>query len=226
LDLLNREVAMPSAPSSPSQLEPAFWTQPLAAILSALGTGTTGLSSVEATRRLRRFGPNELQARRERTLLVRFLVRFNNPLVLILLAASAVSAFTGEKVSLFIIGVIVLMSVTLDFIQEVRAASAAERLKKRVAARATVLRDSQPIEIPLSEVVPGDMVQLAAGDVVPADAMLVEARDLFVNQALLTGEAYPAGKDARAPGPPAADLGAATNACSWERPWSAAAHAH
>ena len=91
-----------------------------------------------------------------------------------------------------------MLSVTLDFLQEHRAGQAAERLKASVAVRATVLRDGAACEIPVAELVPGDVVRLAAGDLVPADGRVLEARDFFVNQALLTGEPYPVEKHARA----------------------------
>jgi P-type Mg2+ transporter len=150
-----------------------------------------GLTSEEAAARLARFGPNVLVAHRQRRLLLEFLSRFRNPLVLLLLAASAISALTGEVTSFGIIAVIVLMSVTLDFVQEHRAGRAAERLKASVAVRATVIRNGRTHEIPVGEVVPGDVVRLSAGDLVPADGHVLEARDFFVNQALLTGEPYP-----------------------------------
>ena len=118
------------------------------------------------------------------------------PLVIILLAASALSAFTGDVTSFFIIVVIVVMSVSLDFVQEYRAGQAAERLRQSVAVRAHVLRDGQPREMPVAELVPGDVVLLSAGDLVPADGRVLEAHDFFVNQALLTGESYPVEKRA------------------------------
>jgi len=159
---------------------------------------TPGLTSAEARARLARYGPNVVAPHRPRRLALEFLARFRNPLVLLLLAASAVAALTGEVTSFGIIAVIVVLSVTLDFLQEHRAGRAAERLKASVAVRATVLRDGVACEIPVAELVPGDVVRLAAGDLVPADGRVLEARDFFVNQALLTGEPYPVEKHARA----------------------------
>ena len=160
-------------------------------------TASTGLSSREAAVRRARYGPNVLAARRQRRMLLEFLARFRNPLVLLLLAASAVSAVTGEVTSFGIITVIVVISVTLDFVQEHRAGRAAERLKASVAVRTTVLRDGVAREAPVSEIVPGDVVRVAAGDSVPADGRVLEARDFFVNEALLTGEPYPVEKHPR-----------------------------
>ena len=156
----------------------------------------TGLTSAEAAARLARDGPNLIGVHRRRALALEFLSRFRNPLVLLLLAASGISALTGDVVSFLIIASMVMVSVTLDFVQEHRAGRAAERLKASVAVHATVLRDGATREVPVAEVVAGDLVRLSAGDVVPADGCVVEAHDLFVNQALLTGEAYPVEKHA------------------------------
>jgi Mg2+-importing ATPase len=120
-------------------------------------------------------------------------------LVLILLFAAAVSAFTGDIPSFVIIEVIVLMSVILDVTQEHQAQNAADSLRRQVSLSAKVLRDRQSIDIPAMEIVPGDVVLLSAGDLVPADARLLEARDLYVDEALLTGEAYPAEKQVAPP---------------------------
>ncbi|MGE5027614.1 MAG: magnesium-translocating P-type ATPase, partial [Betaproteobacteria bacterium] len=122
------------------------------------------------------------------------------------------SALTGEMASFLIISAMVLMSVTLDTIQEYRAGRAAERLKQSVAVRATVLRAGRRVEIPLSGVVPGDVVLLSAGDAIPADGCLLEATDFFVNQALLTGEAYPVEKRVVETPGAGGDFSAATNA--------------
>ncbi len=181
----------------------------VADLLNRLATGTAGLASDEAARRLAADGPNQLEERAKRRLLIDFLGRFKNPLVLVLLAAAAIAAVTGDPPSFFIITTIVLLSVLLDFVQEHRAQSAAESLQKKVALSVSVLRDSKQREIPVTEIVRGDVVLLAAGDLVPADCRLIEAKDLFVNQALLTGEPYPAEKqatDSAAADPPDAAL--------------------
>ncbi|HXJ69020.1 MAG TPA: magnesium-translocating P-type ATPase, partial [Verrucomicrobiae bacterium] len=99
-----------------------------------------------------------------------------------------------------------------DFVQEYRAGRAAERLKQSVAVRATVVRDGQPLELPREQIVPGDVVQLRAGAMVPADGVLLEAHDLFVNQALLTGESFPVEKHPAGSGPPPADMNEARSA--------------
>ncbi|HXU92942.1 MAG TPA: magnesium-translocating P-type ATPase [Gallionella sp.] len=189
-----------------------WWLEALperGADLAAVGEG---LSDAEAKERLARFGPNLLRARKEKSLLLQYLARFKNPLVIILLVASAVSAFTGEVTDFLIISCIVLLSVTLDFVQEYRANAAAEKLKLSVAVRATVLRNGRPEDIPVIQVVPGDVVLLFAGDLVPADGIVLEAHDLFIKQALLTGESYPVEKRVGTLSDSATDLQEATNA--------------
>ena len=153
-----------------------------------------GLSHLDADERRRQYGSNRLQGTTQRAVVLQFLAHFRNPLVLILLAACGISALTGDVTGALIIGLIVVMSVTLDFVQAWRAGQAAERLALQVAVTATVLRDGQPCELPVSDLVPGDVVLLSAGDLVPADARLLQANDFFVNQAQLTGEPYPVEK--------------------------------
>ncbi|MGA7596206.1 MAG: magnesium-translocating P-type ATPase [Gallionella sp.] len=188
-----------------------FWNLPIESLKSLLQSTPAGLSQQEADVRSERFGPNTLRDHGERPLIIQYLGHFKNPLVMILLAASAVSALTGEVTGFVIIWAIVLMSVTLDFFQEYRAGQAAEQLKKSVAVRTTVLRDGRPLEIPIAQLVPGDVVLLAAGDLIPADTRLLEAKDFFINQALLTGESYPVEKHAVDLPKPAADLNHADN---------------
>ncbi len=105
----------------------------------------------------------------------------------------------------------VVLSVTLDFVQEMRAENAVEALRRTVAIRVQVRRDGAEVSEPVDQLVPGDVVRLAAGDLVPADCRLVEARDLFVNQAMLTGEPYPAEKRCEASAAPARDPAEAVN---------------
>ena len=174
-----------------------FWSAPVAMVLERLGTHAEGLSSAEAAARLATQGPNQIADQPRRRLLLNFLARFRNPLILMLLAAAAVSAVTQDPTSFVIITTIVLLSVILDFVQEHRAEIAADKLRERVALRVSALRDGRVCDVAAAAIVPGDVVMLAAGDLVPADCRLVESKDLFVNEALLTGEAYPAEKQAR-----------------------------
>jgi Mg2+-importing ATPase len=166
-------------------------------LLAELAASRGGLTTEDARRRLGEVGPNE-PARAPRTAgLVQILLLLANPLVIILLIASAASAILGERVNASIIVVMVALSVVLNFVQTYRSHRVAERLRDAVAPTATALRDGTWTEIRRREVVPGDIVRLAAGDRVPADSRLLEARDLHVQQAALTGESMPAEKDAR-----------------------------
>ena len=181
-----------------------FAIVPLPDLLQRLHSTEVGLRTSDAAIILEAAGPNLIAAAPRKGLLFAFIERLGNPLVLILLFAAAVSAFTGDVASFVIIAVIVFISVILDVAQERQAENAAERLREQVSLSTKALRDGQPVDVPAAQIVPGDIVLLAAGDLVPADSRLIEARDLYVDEALLTGEAYPAEKEATpaAPGAP------------------------
>jgi len=180
--------------------------------MAADSATVSGLSSSEAAALLEQWGANALVAGEQRGLVFQLLARFRNPLVMLLLGASALSAATGDLRGALVISVIVLLSITLDFVQEHRAGRAAEKLRSAASVSASVSRDGRVVEIPAAQLVPGDVVNLCAGDLVPADARLVESRALFVNQALLTGEPYPVEKqvaaDSGEPNDPSGDAGA------------------
>ena len=159
---------------------------------------SVGLSKVEATRRLALHGPNEQAPARRAAGLIQILLLFANPLVIILLVASAVSAFVGEIVNAAIIALMVVVSIVINFYQTWHSQRAAERLRGQVAPTATILRDGKWTELPCREIVPGDVFRLSAGDLVPADARLLQTKDLHVNQAALTGESLPVEKEAAA----------------------------
>jgi P-type Mg2+ transporter len=161
-----------------------------------------GLTTVEAARRLAQFGPNEPVVTRRLAAIVQLLRLFMNPLVAILLVASAVSAALGEVVDAVIIVTIITLSVAINFWQSYRSERAAEHLRSMVAPTATVNRDGAWQEVPLRTVVPGDLIRLSAGDLVPADSRILEARDLSVQQSMLTGESLPVEKTAAAAGGP------------------------
>ncbi|MBX9878827.1 MAG: magnesium-translocating P-type ATPase [Candidatus Obscuribacterales bacterium] len=154
----------------------------------------SGLSSNEAQERLRIYGPNEFVLVHRLSTLLQICSYFTDPLVIILLIASAVSAFVGESFNSLIIATMVLLSVALNFIQSYRAQKAEESLKSQIAPKATVLRDGQWVDVPPRMIVPGDFIQLSAGDLIPADARLIEVHDLHVNEAALTGESFPVEK--------------------------------
>jgi Mg2+-importing ATPase len=173
---------------------PDLWNCSASTALAAVNSSAAGLAPGDAEARLRTHGPNRIEEHPRSQFVVPFLKRFRNPLTIVLLGAAAVAAVTGDPASFFIISAVVLLSVVLDFVQERRAENAAEKLRRQIALRVTVRRDAERCEVPATEIVPGDVVLLSAGDLIPADCRLVEAKDLFVNEALLTGESFPVEK--------------------------------
>jgi Mg2+-importing ATPase len=160
-----------------------------------IATPPLGLTSEEARRRLAASGPNEPAAARRVSLAQEMLPSLANPLVLILLLASVIAFFAGEHWNALIIVAMVVLSVALNSVQTFRSRKAADALRARVAPTARVLRDGAETTVPRREVVPGDVVVLAAGDLVPADATLLEEEDLHVQEAALTGESLPVEKE-------------------------------
>lgn len=173
-----------------------FWDMPSARLLQQLMTAPDGLTSDEAAQRLKAYGPNVLAHELHFSLLGDFVRFLLNPLVLILILASIISLIVGERVNAIIILIIVMLSVILNFFQEYQAQHAIETLRRKVASTAAVMRNKQVQERPVAELVPGDIVQLNAGDRVPADGRLLAVKDLFVREAVLTGESFPVEKDA------------------------------
>lgn len=163
-------------------------------ILRLLGTSDHGLTSEEARERLARFGANQLHARKHATGLALLLRQFTSPIILILIGAAVLSIFLRDVTDAVIILTIVLASGLLGFWQERGAATAVAKLSEIVAAKVRVLRDGAEALVAREEIVPGDIIVLSAGAIVPADCRLLEARDLFVNEAALTGETFPAEK--------------------------------
>ncbi len=171
-----------------------YWALSPQGLLDALETTPGGLSEDEATRRLARYGENELEESRRPSRLDVAWRQVKSPLVLLLLVAALVSAFTGDWTDAAIVLAIVLASVLLGYSREYRGQVAIARLRERISTLVTLLRGGQARAVPLSKVVPGDLVLLSAGSMVPADARLLEATDLFVSQAVLTGESFPVEK--------------------------------
>ncbi|MEO6077721.1 MAG: magnesium-translocating P-type ATPase [Candidatus Andersenbacteria bacterium] len=172
----------------------AYWQESEQELLATLGTSNHGISEQEAEKRLRMYGRNIFVQRKIDSIFVRFLKKFKNPLILILLFASVVSASLGELSNFIIIAIIILVSVIIDVIQEGNAERAVEALQKKVSVTATVLRKKKPQEIPLADIVVGDIILLSAGDIIPADARVLEAQELLVDQSVLTGESFPQAK--------------------------------
>jgi len=154
-----------------------------------------GLSHAEATLRLKQNGPNAVALQHHNSALELFLDTFKSPLVILLLVAAGLSGYFGEVTSSLIIVVIVALSSLLDFVNTYRSNRAAEELKERVRVTTTVMRDGTPKEIPLENVVMGDVVLLTAGNIIPADGKLLTGAHFYTNEASLTGEAFPQMKE-------------------------------
>src|SRR5260221_6550996 len=177
-------------------------TRNLDETLANLGGSRDGLVELDAIERLAKDGPNEIGHEKPPDWAVQLLVRFKNPFLIVLVTLAIIQYVSSpdDPRPIIIIGVMVAISVGLQFWQEYRSALAAENLKALVRTTATVLRrasqdaHAEPREVPIRELVPGDLVRLSAGDLVPADVRLISSRDLFVSQAVLTGEALPVEK--------------------------------
>ena len=163
-------------------------------VLSQLQSTPEGLTEAEAVRRLAEHGPNELTAAHRVSPWKLLFEQFKNVLIIILLVAIVLSALLDHGVEAIAIGVIVLFSVILGFVQEYRAERAIEALKQMAAPTATALRDGEETEVAARDLVPGDVILLRAGDRIPADARLIEAINLQVEEAVLTGESLPVEK--------------------------------
>ena len=176
----------------------------IADVLPLLDTTAAGLTSAAAAERMAQYGPNEVGQEKKHDWLWRIWVAVRNPLVVLLTVLAVITFVTAEDATDTIGGwvmvAMVVLGVSLRFIQETKADNAAAKLKAMIKVTATVVRDGQVIEIPLRELVPGDVVKLSAGDMIPGDARLLAAKDLFLIQATLTGESLPVEKSA-APDP-------------------------
>ncbi len=177
-----------------NQTHMTYWSLPAAELLARLKTTLQGLTGYEARKRLAQYGSNLLLPRKRSDSLALFLTQFKSPITLILLFAAGLSFFLHEHVDVLIILAIVFISGILGFWQERGAANAIEKLLAIVQIKAAVLRNGSPIEIPVEEIVPGDVIILNGGDIIPGDCLILESKDLFVDEATLTGETYPVEK--------------------------------
>ena len=174
--------------------KPPFWSLPMEELYQRYGSRPEGLSAQEAEIKLRQFGANRLVEIKEISFVTLLFRQFKSPLVLVLIIAAVISGLMYNWVNAIIILVIVFTSILISLKQEHSAHRAVEELKDLIALKSTVLRDGQTVEINSENLVPGDVVMLSAGSMVPADGRILECKDLFVNEAALTGESFPAEK--------------------------------
>ena len=176
------------------------YTRSAQQVLEEQQTTAAGLSAAEVERRREKFGPNKLKEAEKPTLIQRFLAQLKDPMLIILMAAAAVSALTGmlagesEWAEVIIILAVVLLNAILGVIQESKAEAAIEALQTMTAATCRVMRDGKMVVIHSDELVPGDIVLLEAGDAVPADGRIIENASMKIEEAALTGESVPVNK--------------------------------
>jgi len=164
-------------------------------LYAQLGTSGSGLTEAAAAEGLRKHGLNEPAKKERESVLVRFAKKFANPLVIIPASSSSSSpCFSARRSARSSSLCMILISVGLDFFQEQKSENAVEKLNALVRTQVTVIREGKKREIDISEIVPGDIVELCAGSMIPADLRLITAKDLFVNQSSLTGESFPVEK--------------------------------
>jgi Mg2+-importing ATPase len=175
-----------------------YISSPIEVLFEKFHTSQNGLSHEEAQKRLEEYGYNEPAKKKKRTALALLISKFINPLVIVLLIIAAFSLYFQELFNALLVILMAIISVFLSFFQEYRAGREAEKLSEMVSTTATVIRNGKSREIKIREIVPGDIIDLSAGDMIPADLRIISCKDLFINQASLTGESFPAEK---IPGP-------------------------
>ncbi len=163
-----------------------------------LRTSAQGLSNEDAQKRLEEYGPNQINAEKPMPAWRMFLKAFKDPFILVLAFLMVISFATKDQDAGIVMAIMIMASAILSFSQEYRAQKASYDLKEMIENTCAVTRLGKTTEIPMDEVVPGDIVRLATGDMIPADAILIETKDLFVNQASLTGESLPVEKQVEA----------------------------
>jgi Mg2+-importing ATPase len=176
------------------QSQAPFWSVPSSELLQQLQTTPQGLTSDEVQQRLLRYGSNLLKPKKKSDAVTLLLAQFKSPIILILIFAAGLSLFLHDSINSAIILVIVLVSGFLGFWQERGAVNAVKKLIAIVQIKANVVRDGDSKEVPIDEIVLGDIVVIKAGDAIPGDCLLLESKDLFVDEAALTGETYPVEK--------------------------------
>jgi Mg2+-importing ATPase len=171
-----------------------FWSQDTTALFKQLNSSADGLEGTDVAERRKQYGANTIQSTRKKSDVILFLGQFKSPITIILVLAAILSYFLDDHVDALIILIIVCFSSLLGFWQERTAGNAIAQLLAMVRIQANVVRDGKANEIPVEDIVPGDIVLLSAGDVIPADSLIIESNELFVDEAAFTGETFPVEK--------------------------------
>jgi Mg2+-importing ATPase len=174
--------------------EEAFWHVPSLDMVQKLNTSFDGLTDKEAETRLQHYGFNSLKKQKRSGGFVLFLRQFKSPITLILLGAAVLSLFLFDSTDALIIFVIIFLSSLLGFWQERQASNSVKKLLAMIRVTVPIIRARIQKEIPSENIVPGDIILLSAGSKIPADCAILESKDLFINEAVLTGETYPVEK--------------------------------
>jgi Mg2+-importing ATPase len=186
-----RVVRRAATDSDPGDL---FWARTADALAAALSASLDGLGTPEARARLARYGANRIGGESYRPLLAIARRQLSSPLLLLLVFAAAAAMLSGEWIDAFIVVSIVVATVAISCSREYRAEQVVTALQADIRTLATVRRDGADVEIPIAEVVPGDVVVVSAGTLVPGDGVVIESADFFVSESALTGESYPVQK--------------------------------
>jgi Mg2+-importing ATPase len=200
-------------PAEMSKLLASFASVDSDAGMKQLGTSAAGLTDRAVEDRLVQQGPNEIAREKRVSPFKRLIAILSNPLSILLIVLAIITAVTGGGPGVYLILLMVILGAALRFVQEQRSDNAAAELQKMVTTTATVVRNGDTKEVPLKDIVPGDLVSLSAGDMVPADVRLITAKDLFVSQAALTGESLPAEKNVDVVDPSQTDVLSMPNLC-------------
>jgi Mg2+-importing ATPase len=171
-----------------------FWSLSFEELYRLYESNPRGLSDIEAKQRIQKYGRNEIVQKPHISVVKLFLKQFKSPLLIVLIIAALISALMYDWFEAVIILGIVFVSTYISFRQEHSAKQAVEKLKALICINSTVIRDGLAVEIPSTELVPGDVVLLSAGSLIPADGRILESTDLFVSEATLTGESFPVEK--------------------------------